>query len=100
MGKSTDQGPSRYIQAVRTCMSPNHSTCSPKYDAHGGLLIILFMLSSVREQSGWSTMTGRVSFERFEVSILVKPSSIVLMVGPTFLIESVRGDNGSIPAER
>jgi hypothetical protein len=70
MGKFTDQGPSRYIQAVRTCMSPNHSSCSPKYDAHGGLLIILFMLSSVREQSGWSTMTGRVSFERFEVSTL------------------------------
>jgi hypothetical protein len=50
-------------------MSPNPSTCSPKYDAHGGLLIILFMLSSVREQSGWSTMTGRISFERFEVSL-------------------------------
>jgi hypothetical protein len=99
MGKSTDQGPSRYIQAVRTCMSPNHSSCSPKYDAHGGLLIILFMLSSVREQSGWSTMTGRVSFERFEVGNLVKPYSNVLMVGSTLLIESVRGYDGSITAE-
>jgi hypothetical protein len=55
-------------------MSPNPSTCSPKYDAHGGLLIILFMLSSVREQSGWSTMTGRVSFERFEVGNLTMTS--------------------------
>jgi hypothetical protein len=96
MGKSTDQGPSRYIQAVRTCMSPNHSSCSPKYDAHGGLLIILFMLSSVREQSGWSTMTGRVSFERFEVGSLIRPPSIVLMPGSTLLIESVRGYDGSI----
>jgi hypothetical protein len=63
-----DQAPTRYIQAVRTFMSPTPPTCTAKYDAHGSLLIILFLLSSVREQSGWSTMTGRVSFERFEVS--------------------------------
>jgi len=99
MGKSTDQGPSRYIQAVRTCMSPNPSSCSPKYDAHGGLLIILFMLSSVREQSGWSTMTGRVSFERFEVSMLTILSFFELMPGFTFLFESSRGDDGFITAE-
>ena len=100
MGKSTDQGPSRYIQAVRTCMSPNHSACSPKYDAHGGLLIILFMLSSVREQSGWSTMTGRVSFERFEVGVVTKLSFIGLMPGSPLIIESIRGNNGFITAER
>jgi hypothetical protein len=58
----------RYIQAVRTFMSPNPAPCTATLDAHGSLLIILFLLSSVREQSGWSTMTGRVSFERFEVS--------------------------------
>jgi hypothetical protein len=99
MGKSTDQGPSRYIQAVRTCMSPNHSSCSPKYDAHGGLLIILFMLSSVREQSGWSTMTGRVSFERFEVGVLTNLSVIGLMPGSPLVIEGIRGYDGSITAE-
>jgi hypothetical protein len=99
MGKSTDQGPSRYIQAVRTCMSPNHSSCSPKYDAHGGLLIILFMLSSVREQSGWSTMTGRVSFERFEVGNLTTISSSMLMLGSTLLTESFGGYDGPVTAE-
>lgn len=49
-------------------MNPNSQQCSSNFDAYGSLLIILFLMSSVREQSGWSTMTGRVSFERFEVS--------------------------------
>lgn len=100
MGKSTDQGPSRYIQAVRTCMSPNPSSCSPKYDAHGGLLIILFMLSSVREQSGWSTMTGRVSFERFEESGFAGASSSALILGSTLLLESFGRHDGFITSER
>ena len=69
MGKSSSsQQSSKYVQAVRTCLGPKPQQCISKYDAYGSLLIILFMLSSVREQSGWSTMTGRVSFERFEVS--------------------------------
>jgi len=88
--KPADQGPSRYIQAVRTCMSPSPSICLPKYDAHGALLIILFMLSSVREQSGWSTMTGRVSFERFEVSTLDLELCRLLIVGPAHFTQGIR----------
>jgi hypothetical protein len=30
------------------------------------LIIILFLLSSARELSGWTTMTGRLCFERFD----------------------------------
>jgi hypothetical protein len=60
--------PVRYITAVRACLStspvPNLST----FDSYGLYLVILFLLSGVREVSGWSTMTGRVCFERFEVS--------------------------------
>lgn len=68
MEKSSPPQASKYVQAVRTCLGPKPQQCISRYDAYGSLLIILFMLSSVREQSGWSTMTGRVSFERFEVS--------------------------------
>jgi hypothetical protein len=43
---------------------PNLST----FDSYGLYLVILFLLTGVREVSGWSTMTGRACLERFEVS--------------------------------
>jgi hypothetical protein len=60
----------KYIMAIRSCLTPTPAGV-PSYDAFGLLLVIMFILSSVREVSGWATMTGRVSFERFEVSDLL-----------------------------
>ncbi|OCF33937.1 hypothetical protein I316_04283 [Kwoniella heveanensis BCC8398] len=58
--------PPRYLTAVRACVTPNASLDVSTLDAHGSLMIIGFLLSSVREMSGWSTMTGKVCTERFE----------------------------------
>ncbi|WVF70352.1 hypothetical protein IAT40_005142 [Kwoniella sp. CBS 6097] len=58
--------PPRYLAAVRACVTPNASLDLSSLDAHGSLMIIGFLLSSVREMSGWSTMTGKVCTERFE----------------------------------
>ncbi len=45
----------------------------------GALMIIFFHQTSVREFTGWSTMTGRICSERFEVcccaEILLTPSA-------------------------
>lgn len=59
----------RYSEAVRHFLSPNPDAESlPQFDPYGAINITPFLLSSVREVSGWSTMTGRLSLERFEVS--------------------------------
>ncbi|WWD08403.1 hypothetical protein V865_006515 [Kwoniella europaea PYCC6329] len=60
------QSSQRYLTAVRSCLTPNPSLDMSAFDAHGSLVVILFLLSSVREMSGWSTMTGKVCIERFE----------------------------------
>ncbi|WVW81040.1 hypothetical protein I302_103031 [Kwoniella bestiolae CBS 10118] len=60
------QSSQRYLTAVRSCLTPNQSLDMSAFDAHGSLVVILFLLSSVREMSGWSTMTGKVCIERFE----------------------------------
>jgi hypothetical protein len=83
--------PVKYVNAVRGCMStpvpnlstfdsygpvPNLSTFDSygpvpnlsTFDSYGLYLVILFLLTGVREVSGWSTMTGRACLERFEVS--------------------------------
>lgn len=56
-----------YSEAVRRFLSPDPDVDSlPTFDLYGAINIAQFLLSSVREISGWSTMTGRLSLERFE----------------------------------
>lgn len=58
----------KYIQATRAWMSPLPIPPTPPASSYGSLLLILFLHTGVREVSGWSTMTGKICFERFEVS--------------------------------
>jgi len=56
-----------YSDAIKVFLSPNPDINSlPKFDLYGAINIAQFLLSSAREVSGWSTMTGRVSLDRFE----------------------------------
>lgn len=56
-----------YSDAIRLFLSPDPDIDSlPKFDLYGAINIAQFLLSSAREVSGWSTMTGRISLERFE----------------------------------
>nr|XP_031860055.1 uncharacterized protein CI109_004418 [Kwoniella shandongensis]KAA5527127.1 hypothetical protein CI109_004418 [Kwoniella shandongensis] len=55
----------RFIDAVRNSLASVPSL-SPQLDTFGAQLMTHFILSSVREISGWTTMTGRSCFERFE----------------------------------
>lgn len=56
-----------YSDAVRIFLSPGPDIDSlPEFDLYGAINIAQFLLSSAREVSGWSTMTGRLSLERFE----------------------------------
>ncbi|KAH7419255.1 hypothetical protein BKA64DRAFT_561572 [Cadophora sp. MPI-SDFR-AT-0126] len=56
-----------YSDAIKVFLSPNPDIDSlPKFDLYGAINIAQFLLSSAREVSGWSTMTGRLSLERFE----------------------------------
>lgn len=60
----------QYSQAIRYMFSvadedPAHY---PHLGLQGVMSVIHFVLSSLREVSGWSTMTGSVSMERPEVS--------------------------------
>jgi hypothetical protein len=59
-------GPSvQYADAVRRFLSPDADLNSlPEYDPYGAINITQFLISSAREISGWSTMTGMVSMER------------------------------------
>lgn len=59
--------PVQYTEAVRLFLSrsPDVETI-PQFDPYGAINIAQFLLSSAREVSGWSTMTGQVSLERFE----------------------------------
>ena len=57
----------RYITVVQSRLAQTLNHTSALLDAHGLALIILFLMSSVREVSGWTTMTGRICLERFEV---------------------------------
>ena len=60
-------GPSvQYADAVRRFLSPDADLNSlPVFDPYGAINIAQFLISSAREISGWSTMTGMVSTERF-----------------------------------
>jgi hypothetical protein len=56
-----------YSDVVRVFLSPDPDIDSlPKFDLYGAINIAQFLLSSAREVSGWSTMTGRLSSERSE----------------------------------
>ncbi|KAF2166027.1 hypothetical protein M409DRAFT_36796 [Zasmidium cellare ATCC 36951] len=57
----------KYGDAVRAFLAPNPEIDSlPSFDPCGAINIAQFMLSSARELSGWTIMTGRLSLERFE----------------------------------
>ena len=57
----------QYTEAVRLFLSRSPDVDSiPPFDPYGAINIAQFLLSSAREVSGWSTMTGQVSLERFE----------------------------------
>lgn len=59
--------PVQYTEAVRLFLSHSPDVDSiPQFDPYGAVNIAQFLLSSAREVSGWSTMTGQVSLERFE----------------------------------
>lgn len=57
----------QYIEAVRSFLSRSSdvNSISP-FDPYGAINIAQFLLSSAREVSGWSTMTGQISLERLE----------------------------------
>ncbi|KAF7539279.1 hypothetical protein G7054_g2269 [Neopestalotiopsis clavispora] len=59
--------PIRYTDAVRRFLSSEaDATSIPAFDPYGAINITQFLISSAREISGWSTMTGMLSLERFE----------------------------------
>ncbi|KAJ5083482.1 hypothetical protein N7456_012909 [Penicillium angulare] len=64
---SGNSGPSvQYSDAVRRFLSPGGEIDSiPPFDPYGAINIAQFLISSAREISGWSTMTGMLSIERF-----------------------------------
>lgn len=60
----------QYAEAVRRFLSPDSSDSDlgslPKFDPYGAINIAQFFLSSAREVSGWSAITGRLSLDRLE----------------------------------
>ncbi|KAJ5377303.1 uncharacterized protein N7496_004712 [Penicillium cataractarum] len=58
--------PVQYADAVRRFLSPDSDlTALPDFDPYGAINVAQFLISSAREISGWSTMTGMLSMERF-----------------------------------
>ena len=63
-----DSGPSRvqYTDVVRRFLSPEPDLpLIPRLDPYGAINITQFLVSSAREISGWSAMTGMLSMDRF-----------------------------------
>ncbi|EXJ85320.1 hypothetical protein A1O1_05684 [Capronia coronata CBS 617.96] len=59
--------PVQYGDAVRRFLSDDLDIdCLPAFDPYGAVNIAQFLISSAREITGWSTMTGRLCIERFE----------------------------------
>lgn len=76
----------QYADAVRRFLSPSSDLESlPSFDPYGAINIAQFLLSSAREVSGWSAITGRLSLDRLEP---LKASLVAL--GP-----SIRSQAGS-----
>lgn len=61
--------PIRYIDAIRATLKPESSAELAAFGSSGLLCVLLFILTSVREVSGWATMSGRLCADRFEVSL-------------------------------
>ncbi|KAB8073500.1 fungal-specific transcription factor domain-containing protein [Aspergillus leporis] len=61
-------GPSvPYTDAVRRFLSPESDLNSiPPFDPYGAINITQFLISSAREVSGWSAMTGLISMDRLD----------------------------------
>jgi hypothetical protein len=58
--------PVKYTDAVRRFLSSDANITSiSAFDPYGAINIAQFLISSAREISGWSTMTGILSMERF-----------------------------------
>lgn len=56
----------QYADAVRRFLTPDSDlTTLPDFDPYGAINVAQFLISSAREISGWSTMTGMLSMERF-----------------------------------
>lgn len=56
-----------YTQAVRRFLSRDLDVSSMQaFDPYGAINIAQFLISSAREITGWSAMTGQLSIERFE----------------------------------
>ncbi|OJJ79150.1 uncharacterized protein ASPGLDRAFT_1064363 [Aspergillus glaucus CBS 516.65] len=64
---SRHSGPSvQYTDAVRQFLSSDADLTSiSRFDPYGAINITQFLLSSAREISGWSAMTGMLSMDRF-----------------------------------
>lgn len=59
--------PVQYGDAVRLFLSADPGMDRlPAFDPYGAVNIAQFLISSAREITGWSTMTGRLCIERFE----------------------------------
>lgn len=57
----------QYPEVVRRFLSSNADLCTlPQFDPYGTINITQFLISSAREISGWSTITGILSIERVE----------------------------------
>ncbi|KAL4821874.1 fungal-specific transcription factor domain-containing protein [Aspergillus spinulosporus] len=55
----------QYVDAVRRFLSQESLVSLPEFDPYGAINIAQFLISSAREISGWSTMTGMLSIDRF-----------------------------------
>ncbi|KGO75756.1 Transcription factor, fungi [Penicillium italicum] len=63
---NTSGAPVQYADAVRRFLSPDSDLSTlPNFDPYGAINVAQFLISSAREISGWSTMTGMLSMERF-----------------------------------
>ena len=76
------KSPLTYAEAVSRFISPEaqaQGSVPPMLDSYGAISVAQFLLSSMREVSGWASLTGRVSLERFEplkASVLALEPSI------------------------
>lgn len=74
------------MATIQDCLSSNTTFDVSELEPYNALIILLFLLSSARELSGWTTMTGRLCFERFDAL-----NASVLAFEP--LIDKLRDDD-------
>ncbi|KAF1972951.1 hypothetical protein BU23DRAFT_436355, partial [Bimuria novae-zelandiae CBS 107.79] len=66
LSKKTQGSTVPYPDAVRRLLSGDRLNAIPDFDPYGTINITHFILSSAREISGWSSMTGMLSMDRIE----------------------------------